>query len=75
MININVKLNTMSDVREFCNILSRYSFEASISSGNATVDAKSILGIFTLNLQDKTVLTVNAQNLLDLPERIYKYMA
>ncbi len=75
MININVKLNTMNDVKEFCNILSSYSFDAQISSGNDTVDAKSLIGIFTLDLQGVTVLSVDTQNLLDLPERIYKYMA
>ncbi len=75
MININVKLNTMSDVKEFCSILSRYSFDAQISSGNDTVNAKSLIGIFTLDLKGKTVLSVDTENLLDLPERIYKYMA
>ena len=75
MIDINVKLNTMNDVKEFCNILSTYSFDAQISSDGDTVDAKSIIGIFTLNLQGNTVLSVDTQNLLDLPEKIYKYMA
>ena len=75
MININVRLNTMNDVKEFCNILSTYSFDAQLSSGKDTVNAKSIIGIFSLNLQDTMVLSVDAQNLLDLPERIYKYMA
>ena len=75
MIKINVKLNTLNDVKNFCSILSSYKFDASISSGNDTVSAKSLLGIFSLDLQDTTVLTVDTENLLDLPERIYQYMA
>ena len=75
MININVKLNTMNDVKEFCNILSAYSFDAQITSGKDTVNAKSIIGIFTLDLKGNTVLSVDTHDLLDLPERIYKYMA
>ena len=75
MIDINVKLNTMNDVREFCNILSEYSFDAQLASGNDIVNAKSIIGIFSLNLEGQTILSVDTQNLLDLPEKIYKYMA
>lgn len=75
MININVKLSTMNDVKEFCSILSKYSFDAQMTSGCDTVNAKSIIGIFSLDLCDKTVLSLDTENLLDLPERIYKYMA
>ena len=75
MIDINVKLNTMNDVKEFCSILSGYSFDAQLASGNDIVNAKSIIGIFSLNLKGNTVLSVDTQNLLDLPEKIYKYMA
>ena len=75
MIDINVKLNTMNDVKDFCNILSEYSFDALMKSGNDIVNAKSIIGIFSLDLQQETVLSVDTQTLLDLPERIYKYMA
>ncbi len=75
MINFNVKLSTMDDVKNFCNILSRYSFEAHLCSGNDIVDAKSVLGIFSLNLEDNTVLSVHTDTLLDLPEKIYRYLA
>lgn len=75
MININVRLSTMNDVKDFCSILSGYSFDAQMTSGCDTVDAKSILGIFSLDLGDNTVLSVDSDTLLDLPEKIYKYMA
>jgi hypothetical protein len=75
MININVKLQTMGDVRDFCSILSSYSFDAQMTSGCDTVNAKSIIGIFSLDLADNTILTIHSDNLLDLPEKIYKYMA
>lgn len=75
MINITVKLNTMNDVKDFCNILSRYSFDAQLTSGSDSVNAKSVIGIFSLDLQRKTTLSLDTNDLLDLPERIYKYMA
>lgn len=74
MIDLNVKLSTMDDVKTFCNILSRYSFEALMRSGNDVVDAKSILGLFSLNLKGDTILSVDTENLLDLPEKLYRYM-
>lgn len=75
MISLNVKLATMGDVKEFCNILSGYSFDAQLKAGNDTVDAKSILGIFSLNLNETTVLTVDSHSLFDLPEKLFKYLA
>ena len=75
MININVRLNTMNDVKEFCSILSGYPFDAQITSGCDTVNAKSVIGIFSLDLCDKTVLSLDTETLLDLPEKIFKYMA
>ena len=74
MININVRLNTMNDVKEFCSIISAYDFDANMTSGSDTVNAKSLLGIFSLDLCEETVLSVDSDNLLDLPEKIYKYM-
>lgn len=75
MINFNVRLSTMTDVKEFCRIISAYPFEAKISTGNDIVDAKSILGIFSLNLTQEATVCVESETLLDLPEKIYKYMA
>ncbi len=75
MINFNVKLSSITDVKEFCKIISTYPFEAKISTGNDIVDAKSILGIFSLNLMGEATVSVESETLLDLPEKIYKYMA
>ncbi len=75
MINLNVRLATMNDVRDFCSILSAYPFDAQLTSGNDTVDAKSILGIFSLDLNGTTVLSVDSKSLLDLPEKLYKFLA
>ena len=44
-----VFLPEIADVAEFVNIMSQFRFEAQLHVGNYAVDAKSIMGIFTLD--------------------------
>lgn len=46
----NIILNTINDVKLFVNIVSKYDFEVDLVSGRYAVDAKSIMGIFSLDL-------------------------
>ena len=46
----NILLESINDVKEFVNIVSRYDFDIDLTSGRYVVDAKSIMGIFSLNL-------------------------
>lgn len=45
-----IKLNTINDVKEFVNIVTQYDFEVDLISGRYAIDAKSIMGIFSLDL-------------------------
>lgn len=44
-----VFLPEIADVAEFVNIMTQFRFEAQLHIGNYSVDAKSIMGIFTLD--------------------------
>ena len=44
-----VHLPEIADVSDFVNIMSRFRFEAQLHVGCYSVDAKSIMGIFTLD--------------------------
>lgn len=44
---IRIKMNSAQSVREFVNIINRYDGEMLMHSGRFTVNAKSILGIFS----------------------------
>ncbi len=44
-----VYLPEIADVAEFVNVMSQFRFEAQLHVGNYSVDAKSIMGIFTLD--------------------------
>ncbi len=50
MKEINVVLNSIVDVKNFVNIVNKYDFEVDLTSGRYVVDAKSIMGIFSLDL-------------------------
>lgn len=44
-----VYLPEIADVAEFVNVMSQFRFEAQLHIGHYSVDAKSIMGIFTLD--------------------------
>lgn len=50
MVSKNIMLNTINDVKNFVNIVSKYDFEVDLTSGRYVIDAKSIMGIFSLDL-------------------------
>ncbi len=47
-----ILLDTVEKVKNFSNIIHREDLEANLQSGRFVVDAKSIMGIFSLNLSE-----------------------
>jgi phosphotransferase system HPr-like phosphotransfer protein len=58
----NILLGTINDVKEFVNIVTGYDFDADLVSGRYAVDAKSIMGIFSLDLSKPITLNVHSEN-------------
>lgn len=52
MFSVNVNLNSIDRVKSFVNIMSHQSFDADLVSDRYVIDAKSIMGIFSLNLTE-----------------------
>lgn len=50
MVSVNIMLGAINDVKNFVNIVSKYDFEVDLTSGRYVIDAKSIMGIFSLDL-------------------------
>jgi phosphocarrier protein HPr len=50
MKTFNIMLKSINDVKDFVNIVNRYDFDVDLTSGRYIVDAKSIMGIFSLDL-------------------------
>lgn len=50
MKTFNIMLNSINDVKNFVNAVNKYDFDVDLTSGRYVVDAKSIMGIFSLDL-------------------------
>ena len=50
MTKTTVSLQAINDVKDFVNIVMKYEFDIDLVSGRYAVDAKSIMGIFSLDL-------------------------
>jgi len=56
-----IKLNTISDAKDFVSICSKYhDTEVDVKQGKYTVDGKSVLGIFSLNLLEPVKVVVDS---------------
>ena len=46
----SIQLKSINDVKDFVNVANKYEFDVDLTSGRYVVDAKSIMGIFSLDL-------------------------
>ncbi len=58
MSNMYIRLNTIQDVRNFVNVVTSADNDIDLTSGRYVVDAKSIMGIFSLDLMNPILLTI-----------------
>ena len=68
MKKVTVSLASINDVKGFVNIVSKYDFDVDLISGRYVVDAKSIMGIFSLDLSkpiDVEVMTDDCDSFID----------
>ena len=56
---MKIKLNTVNDIKEFVNRAMMCKFDIDLISGRYVIDAKSIMGIFSLDLSKPINLAIN----------------
>ena len=61
MKEITIALKSIDDVKEFVKIVNMYDFDVDMVSGRHIVDAKSIMGIFSLDLSKPINLNIHAE--------------
>ena len=59
---VNIKLSLAENVKSFVNIVNRYGYDIDLRAGRHVVDAKSILGIFSLDLSKPITMEVYADD-------------
>ena len=62
MTTVNIRLTTLEDVRRFVNTVTKYDTEIDLCSGRYVLDAKSIMGIFSLDLLSPIKLTAHTDD-------------
>ena len=75
MKSINIKLSLAENVKTFVNTVNRYPYDMDLRAGRHVVDAKSILGIFSLDLSKPITLEVYTDECDDLMNDIKPFLA
>ncbi len=74
MKSVMIRLSLVENVNKFVNVVSRYPFEMDLRAGRHVVDAKSILGIFSLDLSRPITLDIYSDDCDKLLEEIKPFM-
>ena len=74
MKSVTIRLSLVENVNNFVNIVTRYPYEMDLRAGRHVVDAKSILGIFSLDLSRPITLEIYSDDCGDLLEQIKPFM-
>ncbi len=74
MKTVKININTINDVKNFVSIVSRCDYDVDIISGRYAIDAKSIMGIFSLDLSKELTLNIHSDNCGDFLEEIKSYI-
>ena len=65
MKTVKISLNSIDKVKAFVNELTKYDAEFDLVSGRYVIDAKSIMGIFSLDLSKPIDLNIHSENNID----------
>jgi phosphocarrier protein HPr len=74
MTKTTVFLQAINDVKEFVNIVMKYDFDIDLVSGRYAIDAKSIMGIFSLDLSKPIQLNAHTDDAEDLLKDLNKFI-
>ena len=59
MKTVQISLNSIDKVKSFVNDISKFDFDFDLVSGRYVIDAKSIMGIFSLDLSKPIELNIH----------------
>ena len=65
-----VHLKSINDVKEFVRIVNDFAYDVDLVSGRYIVDAKSIMGIFSLDLTVPITVEIQNDESADLQEKL-----
>ena len=75
MKSVKISLQMAQKVKDFVKIVQDCPYEILLKSGKYVVDAKSILGIFSLDLSQPLTVEIYSDDCADLLEKLKKFAA
>ncbi len=73
MKEINIKLSNVQDIRDFVNVVILADYDVDLVQGRYVIDAKSIMGIFSLDLLSPIKLVARTDNADELFANLAKF--
>ncbi len=74
MYETTIQLSAINDVKDFVNTVIRFDYDIDLVSGRYAIDAKSIMGIFSLDLSKPIQLQAHTDDADELVQAIDKYI-
>ena len=74
MTTTKICINTINDVKNFVNIVTKCDYDVDIISGRYAIDAKSIMGIFSLDLSKELTLNIHSDECAEFLDEIKSYI-
>ncbi|MBQ6786471.1 MAG: HPr family phosphocarrier protein [Lachnospiraceae bacterium] len=76
MKTVQISLNSIDKVKSFVNDITKFDYDFDLVSGRYVIDAKSIMGIFSLDLSKPIDLNIHAEggNTDEIMEVIKPYL-
>ncbi len=68
-----IKLTNIQDIREFVNLVILLDYEVDLVQGRYVIDAKSIMGIFSLDLLSPITVVAHSDKACDFFEKLSKF--
>ena len=75
MKSVNIRLSLAENVKTFVSVVNHYPYDMDLRAGRHVVDAKSILGIFSLDLSKPITLEIYSEDCGDLLNDIKQFLA
>lgn len=72
---LTISLTQVSQVQQFVNTVNKYPFDVDMVSGRYTINAKSLLGIYSLDLNRPLQVLIYSDNCEDLKAELREFMA
>ena len=74
MQTVNIRLSSIEDIRNFVSAVLTFDFEVDLQSGRYLIDAKSIMGIFSLDLMNPIRLIAHTDDAEALFSKIKSFV-